>query len=394
MEWVSALSEAADLSAAIEATVEDVQSRMEGAPDIVFAFPSADYEEAISGIVDALDRAWPGVIVMGCTAGGVVGDGREFEGPRGLALTAAQLPGVEITTFVIESEQLPEADAGPEAWSQLIGVSADALPHFVVTPDPFTFDAERLIRGIDATWPQSTLVGGLASGGRRPGGHLLFAGDRVVEGGAVGVAFTGDIAVETVVAQGCRPIGHPMFITRGSGNIISELDGQPATEVLAELFEGLSPEDKGLFRNALFLGLVMDPEQQMYSHGDFLIRNIMGVDPTSGILAVGARINSSQVIQFHLRDARTSEDDLRALLKASRDRGDRAPAGALIFSCLGRGEGLYGQPDLESRVIQGTMGPVPTGGFFCNGEIGPVHGRTFLHGYTSALALFRPKNCQ
>lgn len=395
MEWVSVLVEEPDFGGAVDAAAEGVQEGLEGPPDVIFAFPSAGYGDAPWDLIDKLERSFPGTPIVGCVGGGIIGDGREVEGIRGLSLTAARLPGVEVQPISLDNNMLPAPDAPAEAWRALFGLPEGAVPHFVITSDPATFDVERLIQGIDLAWPQGTCIGGVASGARRPGGHLLFAGDEVLQGGAAGVVLTGDLTVDTVVAQGCRPIGAPMFVTRGEGRLIAELDGRPATQVIAELFEGLPPEEKGLFRTSLFIGLVMEPSQQLYRQGDFLIRNIMGVDPHEGTLAVGARVSAQQVVQFHLRDARTSEEDLRALLKGERAAQEGTPpAGALMFSCLGRGEGLYGQPDVESRVLQGTFGAIPAGGFFCNGEIGPVHGRTFLHGYTSALGLFRPRNCQ
>lgn len=394
MQWVSAMAETPDFNAALDSVCETLQSELDGPPDVIFAYPSVAYGELVEGLIDAVDRLWPGVPVIGCVAGGVIGEGVEVEGRRALAMTAARLPGVEVRPFHLSAGGFP-GRADVEGWRTVLGLPEDEVPHFIVHPDPLTCDAEHLIEGLDGAWPQGTVVGGLASGHRRPKRHTLFAGDQIYTEGVVGVALTGDLTVETVVAQGCRPIGQPMFVTRSARHTIAELDGQPATEVLAELFETLTPEERELFRTSLSLGLVMDPTAQMYRQGDFLIRPIMGVDPETGVLAVGDRVETSQVVQFHLRDGATSEADLRGLLHDYREGlAGEAPAGALMFSCLGRGEGLYGQPDLDCRIIEGTLGPVPVTGFFGNGELGPIHGRTFLHGYTTALAFFRPRNCQ
>jgi small ligand-binding sensory domain FIST len=107
-------------------------------------------------------------------------------------------------------------------------------------------------------------------------------------------------------------------------------------------------------------------------------------------MAVGALLEESSVVQFHLRDARTSADDLEAHLCRYRDEAKDTPAkGALLFSCLGRGVHLYGSADHDSHLFRHHLGEIPLGGFFCNGEIGPVQNKTFLHGYTSAFGLFR-----
>ncbi|HTM19139.1 MAG TPA: FIST C-terminal domain-containing protein, partial [Kofleriaceae bacterium] len=192
----------------------------------------------------------------------------------------------------------------------------------------------------------------------------------------------------TVVAQGCRPIGAPLFATRAEGNLIHELDGTPAVEVLESLYSELPARDQALFRTSLFIGVVMDERREVYRQGDFLVRNLIGIDARSGALAVSARLRANAVVQFQLRDADTSAADLQALLDA---RDGDAPAGALLFSCMGRGEMLYGRPHHDAEMFRARVGAVPLGGFFCNGEIGPVAGRTHLHGYTSSFALFRPR---
>ena len=229
----------------------------------------------------------------------------------------------------------------------------------------------------------------LASGGRFPGGNALFLGRDVYRAGAVCVAMTGNIAVDTIVAQGCRPIGRPMAITRGHDNVIEQIDRQKPTDVLRELFESLDERDQTLFRHSLFVGLEMQKDQVEVPRGEFLVRNLLGMDPTSGGLAVGAQIQPWQVVQFLLRDARTAAEDLAMLLDRYRGGGAH-PSGALLFSCLGRGMHLYGRPDHDTGLFHERLGRIPLGGFFCNGEIGPVGGSTFLHGYTSAFGLFRP----
>jgi small ligand-binding sensory domain FIST len=200
---------------------------------------------------------------------------------------------------------------------------------------------------------------------------------------------SGDIAVDTIVAQGCRPIGTPMPVTRADGHVIRELAGKPPVAIMRALWESLGAFDQELFKHSLFVGLDMD-EGAVEFRGDFLVRNIVGVDTNSGAIAVGARVRPWQVVQFLLRDARTAERDLETHLQ--RYRAARArPAGALLFSCLGRGQHLFGRADHDTDLFRASVGAIPLGGFFCNGEIGPVGNQTFLHGYTSAFGLFRHK---
>jgi len=300
------------------------------------------------------------------------------------------LPGVELTPFHVGADSVPQDDAQPASWEGLLGVRAAANPHFVLLPDPFSFDAETFLRGLDRAYPRSQKVGGLASGAQQPGGNVLFLGRAVHRSGLVGVALAGDISVDTIVAQGCRPIGQPMFITKCQGNILWGLDGQPAVTVLEDLYERLDPGDQELARHSLFLGIVMNEAQQEYRQGEFLIRNLIGMDASRGVLAVGAQLREGSVVQFHLRDAKTSAADLEQLLvRYERNRQAMQPQGALLFSCLGRGIHLYGRPDHDTDAFRHHLGELPLGGFFCNGEIGPVQGTTFVHGYTSAFGLFR-----
>jgi len=272
----------------------------------------------------------------------------------------------------------------------MVRVSAANGPHFLLLADPFSFDAEAFLSGLDGAFPSGKKIGGLASGARAPGGNALFLGASSYRAGLVGVALHGNVEIDTVVAQGCRPIGEPMFVTNCQRNMLAELDGRKALDVLRDLFLTLGEADRKIFRSSLFLGIVMMDNLQEYRQGDFLIRNLGGVDPESGAIAVAAPLRENMVVQFHLRDAKTSADDLAALLlRYASSLGGGRPQGSLLFSCLGRGTHLYGAPDHDTDLFRERVGDVPLGGFFCNGEIGDVHGRTYLHGYTSSFGLFR-----
>src|SRR5258706_7413637 len=238
-----------------------------------------------------------------------------------MSLTAASLPGVTLAPFHLEDAQPTTPSAG------------DA-PQFLVLADPFSCDAESLARRLDAAYPDARKVGGLASGGRFPGANALFLGAEVWTGGAVGVAMSGDLALDTIVAQGCRPIGAPSVITRCEDNLILELGGKKPVDVVRELYESLGEPDQALFRRSLFLGIEMKDDQLEYHAGDFLVRNLYGMDAETGALAVGAMVRRYQAVQFHLRDARTAAADLSTLLDRYR-AGRSAPAGAALFSCPG-----------------------------------------------------------
>ncbi len=382
MRWASALAVDSPLEAAVAAAGAHVRAELGGGPaDLLLVFVSGHHAAAFDRVPTLLAAHCPAATVLGCSAAGVIGGGHEVENRPAVALMAAVLPGVELAAFYLDPEapSVPAVPAGTEP------------PQFVLLADPFTFDAERFVRALDVAFPGSRTVGGLASGGRQPGTNALFLGRRVHRGGCVGVALAGDVAVDAIVAQGCRPIGEPAFVTRCERNLLYELDGRRAADVLRALFDAAAPHERALFRDSLFLGIVMDEAQQTYRAGDFLIRNLLGLDPRSGALAVGAALRPGMIVQLHLRDAAASAHELRTLLAAHRAHAPAPPDGVLLFSCLGRGVRLYGTPDHDTGLLRAALGEVPIGGFFCNGEIGPVRGQTFLHGYTSACGLFRPR---
>jgi small ligand-binding sensory domain FIST len=298
---------------------------------------------------------------------------------------------VKIAKFHVEDSDLPDADAPPNKWEEVLGVQSADEPHFVILPDPFSFRIDNLVQGLDYAFPRGIKIGGLASGAHQPGKNALYLDDSMYKTGAVGVALSGNIQIDSIVAQGCRPVGPTFRVTKCQNNILLELDGEPAVQALYKVLEKMSSKDQELAKYSLFLGVVMDEFKENFSPGDFLIRNILGLEPNSGALLVGEILRNERTVQFHLRDAETSSDDLRTMLKQYKDASDDKPQGALLFSCLGRGEHLYGIPNHDTDCFKDYLGPVPLAGFFCNGEIGPVGGTTFLHGYTSSFGLFRPR---
>ncbi|WP_026100819.1 FIST N-terminal domain-containing protein [Synechococcus sp. PCC 7336] len=402
MQWANALSTQPSLEAALTEVVETALSQLgpveeSAAVDLALIFVSAAFASEYPRIVPLLQTLLPARVLVGCSGGGIVGGGAEIEDMPAVSLSLAMLPNVEIFPFHLEADDLPDLDAPPHQWEQTLGVSQRSQPQFVVLADGFSSKISELLQGLDFAFPSSTKVGGLASGGRRPEGNALFLNDKLYRTGTVGVALSGNIAVDAVVAQGCRPIGEAMTISQAERNVVLGLNEQQPLKALQEMVKQLSDEDRDLVRNSLFAGMVMDEFKEHPEPGDFLIRNIIGIDPRTGAIAVGDRLRSGQRLQFHLRDARTSDEDLRYVLRRycqERNRQERAatPDGALMFSCLGRGEYLYGKSNHDTQVFENALGEVSMGGFFCNGEIGPVRGTTFLHGYTSVFALFHPRD--
>ena len=378
MHWASAVSQFPEADRALTEVLTVLNERLAGAaPDLVCLFVSLHHEEAWLSIGKRLCQAFPGALLFGCTGASVIGDGRELEDGPGLSVSAAVLPGVRLLPFHVEDGALPELPLPEDA-------------HVLLMADPWSSSLESLLPALDDRF-SGTVVGGVASAGQQPGRNLLFLGEGTARSGVVCVGLHGDLRLDAVVTQGCRPVGPPLFATGCQGNVLYELDGRRPIDVLNELFEAASAEDQELFRSSLFMGLQMRESQDRFEPGDFLVRNLVGADEETGALHVAAEITPGHVVQFHLRDRRAASEDLEKQLDRCVSQGG-TPRGALLFSCVGRGQWLYGAPDHDSTAFAERVGRVPLAGFFGNGEIGPVEGRTFLHGYTSAFALFRPKN--
>ena len=407
IKWANALSTRPSLEAAVEEVAERANLSLQASADLAIVFISSAFASEYTRLMPLLQEVMPVPVIIGCGGGGVIGinrqgEAQEVEEEPGLSLTLMSLPGVNVRAFHLIPEVLPDLDSPPDAWVDTIGVLPQAQPNFILLADPFSSSINDLIQGLDFAYPGSIVLGGLASGSSVGGSSGLFCNYQLYREGTVGVALSGNIAIETIVAQGCRPIGQPYRVVQGERNVVLALEEQANAyvtgkgksrkplEVLRELIQTLSEEDRMLAQNSLFIGVARDEFKQDLEHGDFLIRQLLGVDPRAGAIAIGDRVRPGQRIQFHLRDAHTSAEDLEMLLTKYQQKSPfpSNTAGALMFSCLGRGEGLYGCPNFDSRMFRRYLRDIPIGGFFCNGEIGPVGGSTFLHGYTSVFGIF------
>jgi small ligand-binding sensory domain FIST len=396
MQWANAISTRPSLEAAVNEVVESATSSLTGNADLGLVFISSAFASEYSRLLPLLAERLSVPVLIGCSGGGIVGTNnlgkaQELESSPALSLTLAHLPGVYLETFHVTDDELPDLDSSPDAWIDLIGVPPSPTPQFLLFSASFSSGANNLLQGIDFAYPKSVTLGGQASGSGFDSKIALFCNDRLYRDGVLGVALSGNIILETIVAQGCRPIGKPLQVTKGDRNVIFELDQQIPLAVLRDLVASLSEEEKTLAQNWLFVGVAMDEFKQELEPGDFLIRSILGVDPTAGAIAIGDRIRPGQRLQFHVRDAQTSAEDLELLLQRYQNEHNpqQGAAAALMFSCLGRGTGLYGKPNFDSSLFQQYFQDIPLSGFFCGGEIGPVGGSTFLHAYTSVFGICR-----
>ncbi|GAB4140016.1 MAG: FIST C-terminal domain-containing protein [Cyanobacteria bacterium J069] len=405
MRWVNALSTRPSLEAAVREVVERSQAQLNTTADLGLVFISSTFASEYPRLLPLLQEAIDVPVLLGCGGSGVVGmvapdQIQEIEGETALSLTLAHLPGVKLHAFHFSADELPDLDSPPDAWAELVGVDPAEQPHFILMAEPVFSGVNDLLQGLDYAYPGATKVGGLADGSGMGGGNL-FCNGQLHREGVVGVALSGNLVMETIVAQGCRPIGQPFRVVEGDRNIMikiapetdkpgSKTDSTPL-EALQDLLQDLSEEDRDLAQHSLFVGVAQSEFKQQLEQGDFLIRNLLGVDPRAGAVAIGDRVRPGQRIQFHLRDADASAEDLETLLRRYQSQASGAAAGALMFACLGRGEGLYGKPNFDSTLFRRYISQAPVSGFFCNGEIGPVGSTTFLHGYTSVFGICRAR---
>ncbi len=355
--------------------------------DLGVVFVSAAYGRAIRPALELATDVVPATHVIGTTAEGILANDREHENIPAVAVWLARLPGATVVPLALEYRQTP--DGGMFAgWPEQLSGEWPAGAAVVLLADPFSFPVDAFVRRMEEEHRGVPIIGGMASGGDQPGSNTLVAGPRTYDAGAVGVVIGDGVRVRPVVSQGCRPVGRPLVITKSRENLIVELGGRPALERLRELYGELDEVDRELVRSSLHLGRAASEYRDTFRRGDFLVRNVVGADPDSGVIAVGDLVRTGQTVQFHVRDATSADEDLRELLQ-NHAEGPR-PAGALVFTCNGRGSRLFAEPSHDAKCLQDCLGPIPAAGFFAQGEIGPIGDRTFLHGFTASIALFEP----
>jgi small ligand-binding sensory domain FIST len=390
MKWTTAISRASTLEAAVKEIAQVLKREHGETMDLGVVFVSPHHVLNYRTLPSMLHKALTLRELVGCSGGGLVGGGKEVESGPALSVTVASLPEVGIKSFALDAEAVEALAKRPDSWHELLELEPEHAPNFVLFPNPFTCPSQELIDGLDAAFPNSPKVGGMASGGQDRSTTALFLRQGVEDAAVIGLVLWGDIQMDTAVAQGCRPIGVPFIVTHCHKNLAIQLDGEPAINALDKVFGNLNQGDRERFRASPQVGIGLHAGKHPFRQGDYLIRNVLGVDRKKGAVAVGARLKVGMELRFHIRDADTSAVDLDGVLEAASHR-IQDPKGALMFSCLGRGEGLYGVPGHDLKMFHNYFESVAVGGFFGNGEIGPVQGKTYLHGYTSSFGIFRRK---
>lgn len=371
----------ADPLIAFEEAARTVADQLGGAPDLCVAFSGGSHLLQAEAALDCIHERLAPRALIGCGAGGVVAGGREVEDGHAAVVWAARMPGATITTHELDGEQGSE----PE---QIEGLPEPEVPAdvIIVLADPYTFAADSLLSRLNEERPGTPVLGGLASASVG-GTSRLFIGDEVLSRGAVAVAISG-VEVLPCVSQGAMPVGPEIAITEADENVIHQLAFKPAMERIGEVVTALPAEERRAAVGGMLVGVTIDENQPEHERGDFIVRPIVGADRESGAIAIGERVRVGQTIRLHVRDAASADADLREALAAQVGAlGEGGPAGALLFTCNGRGSNMFDTSDHDATAIEEALG-VPCAGFFAAGEIGPVGGRNFLHGFTATLAVF------
>lgn len=367
--------------ARVREAAEELRAELGADPTLALAFLSTGYTEHLAEFQEIVAVHGHAAVLCGCTGSGLIGTSREAESTEGFSLLFLHLPAARIRAVPVAQSDV-ETSAGDAFWRGRAGQDPAA---WLALANPFRFDADTWLREWNSAYRGVPVLGGLAGGGGDNEAVTVFGPAIGQTSDALAIALDG-VRLETVVSQGCRPIGEPLPVTRADEHLLLELGSRPAYQVLEQAFNTLADAEKQRARGNLFAGLAVDEYKEQFGRGDFLVRNILGADPATGAVVVGASPRTGQTLQYQLRDAATADEELRTLLAPLAARAEK-PVASLLFSCNGRGRHLFGAPDHDAKAIAGMLGPHPSAGFFCNGEIGPVGGSNFLHGYTASIGL-------
>lgn len=367
-----------DPERAVEAACDQARASLRSRScDLAFLFVSPHHVGHLAEIVGRIHTLLGPGTLLGCTGMWIVGGSREVEHSPAISLLAAHLPDTTVVPFALEYAETPDGETFL-GWPDDVPADATAL----ALADPFTFPASDWLARLADSHPGLEVIGGMASGGRAPGEHRLVVDTEIRNGGCVGALVAGRTKVRALVSQGCKPVGRPYAVTSAERNVMLSLGGETPLERIRETYAAADSSDREAMQLGLHVGRVVDEYKTEFRRGDFLVRNVIGADQQSGAVAVGDVIGVGETIQFHVRDAASADEDLRSMVGSV-----ARPDGALMFTCNGRGTRLFGVSDHDASIVAGALG-APLAGFFCNGELGPVGGRNFLHGFTASLALF------
>ncbi|HTN81494.1 MAG TPA: FIST N-terminal domain-containing protein [Acidimicrobiales bacterium] len=349
------------------------------AVDLAVVFVTAPHVGVLEDVASTVRALLHPRVLVGASAVSVLAGDHEAEDGAAVSMFAARWRhAAPVGLTPMRLDELEDV----EGWTNTAVAAAPLGSTLLLLVDPFTVPMRDLLAALADARPDIAVVGGMASAAQGPGGNRLVLDGQIATSGAIGVLIDPTAQIGTIVSQGCRPIGIPLIVTRSERNVLYEIGGARALDRLLESVRALPPDDMALAANGLHFGRAVDESKAEFTRGDFVIRNVLGVDKEIGAVAVGDLVDVGTTVQFHIRDAASADEDLRALVEGA------TADGALLFTCNGRGIRFFGTPDHDAGVVAGALGHRAIAGMFCAGELGPVGGHSFLHGYTASLVLF------
>jgi small ligand-binding sensory domain FIST len=389
IKFASATSDMDNTNAALDQILDQLQQQTIGDIDLMVMFVTPHHAHEMDHIAARLRSVFSPGVMIAVTAEGVIGVRQEMQNSPGLSVLAASAPSAKFKPFYIDQPHWRAMIDDPQVIPDFVAIEGQSPLALMIMGDPFSTPIMHMLPAFNSALPQIPIVGGMASGARRPGDNRLLLDDHIYMHGTIGVAIGGDIQVDTTVSQGCRPIGQPYVITKCKRHVLLELGGRNPLQIITEMINELNEYDHELVgKGGLLVGRVIDEYKGRFGRGDFLIRNLLRSESGGDHIAINdANVCVGQTIQFHIRDQQTAREDFSLLLEAQKVHGPGA--GALLFSCSGRGTNLFDQPDADAQMLYDALGDIPVAGFFAAGEIGPVGGVNFVHGHTASLLVFR-----
>ena len=384
-EFLVSTSTDSDLRRAVEQVCGEMRAFKSEPPDLAVVYISHHHAEHWGNLANELAEKLKPKNLIGCSAESVVETMNELEEKQGFVVWCAWMNGANLTPLRLGFEKTPDGGA-IVGWPDELEQEWPSGAVMLLLADPFTFPADYLLERVNEDHAGAMVVGGMASGASEPGVNRLFYQNETLTDGAVGIMFDESARIKTIVSQGCRPIGDPLVITKADRNIVEQLGGVSALQRLEAVFHELPTHEQLLVQRGLLVGRVMTEYQDQFEAGDFLIRNVLGVDREAGAIAIADYVRPGQTIQFHVRDELAAHRDLELLLR--RQKKQMVAKAGLLFTCNGRGSRMFSEPSHDASTIGAELGSVPLAGFFAQGEIGPIAGKNLLHGFTASLALF------
>lgn len=387
MPFLATSSTLPETQQALDAVCSELQS-FDGPPDLMLAFYSIHHQMDAELLASTLQERIQPKVMLGCAGESIVCNDQEIENQPALSVWIGRWSSSpQLVPFHLTFEKTSEG-LSILGWPDDL-VTMDPNGAILLTlGDPFSFPTDVFLDEVNNAYKGARVLGGMASGAQQPGQcRFLFNGE-VLEQGAIGAILPPQVKARSVVSQGCRPIGQPFVITKAQENIILDLGGHPAVAQLQKMWQTMSSRDQELFQEGPHVGRVINEYQDKFERGDFLVRNVIGLDPNAGALAITDHVRVGQTVQFHVRDAEAADEDLRELLQSDGGEEENAPSAGLLFSCNGRGTRMFSEPHHDASAIRQQKGPIPLAGFFAAGELGPIGGQNFIHGFTASVVLF------